>query len=118
MAKPDGALSELSFDSDEVTGERGTSHVACGDPESACSVPGIAIITCCPADTSSGADFTAHGPSDRPRGVEQHGRDRVWLERKVVALPFAYRRPDFVAVVLLVAPAVARLAEQVADAWS
>ena len=59
IATPDGALSELSFDSGDVTAERGASNVVSGDNESARSVSGMVVITWWPADTSSGADFTA-----------------------------------------------------------
>jgi hypothetical protein len=59
IATPDGALSELSLDRDDVAGQRDVSDVVCGDNESARSASGIVVITWWPADTSSGADFTA-----------------------------------------------------------
>src|ERR1700757_592001 len=43
IAAPDGALSELSLDSDGVAGRRGVSNVVCGDNESASSASGIAV---------------------------------------------------------------------------
>src|SRR5271169_1497748 len=45
IAKPDGALSELSFDRDDVTDERGASNVVSGDDDSARIASGIVEIT-------------------------------------------------------------------------
>ena len=45
IAKPDGALSELSFDRDDVTDERGASNVVRGDDDSARIASGIVEIT-------------------------------------------------------------------------
>jgi hypothetical protein len=58
IAVSNGALNELSFDRDEVTGERGMSNVVGGD-EIACSASGTLDITWWPAEMSSGADLRA-----------------------------------------------------------
>ncbi len=54
-AKSAGADSELSFDSDEVTGASDASNVASGERESARSAAGMVDITGRPADSISGA---------------------------------------------------------------
>ncbi len=51
----DGVVSELSFDSGDVTAASGTSTVVRGELENACSAWGIAVITFRPVDTTCGA---------------------------------------------------------------
>src|ERR1700760_2373325 len=73
IAEPDGAVSELSLDSDAVTASSGASKVASGDDPSSRRTSGMVDITSWPVDTTSGAAASVQLPRDRVAGSESRG---------------------------------------------